>query len=206
MAVEIVALLGAARAATEVLKESRQLVQDIRSSGVFRKNDEARQELQAKLDELAQNLRDVGKLAQYGEDYTRRHEEILELLWDSERARAFLKQNELACNDAGHPDYVGAWQVLEAIRESMDKRRDPALESLDAQASWYSERERAQMDERRENLVRAFERASQAIRVKAGSDARHQLDALIEQLEHVENALNRTLYDDIFQSLQELAA
>lgn len=206
MAVEIVALLGAARAATEVLKESRQLVQEIRASGVFRKNDEARKELQAKLDVLAQNLRDVGKLAQYGEDYTRRHEEILELLWDCERARAFLKENEAACNDGSHPDYVGAWRVLETIRESMDKRRDPALESLDAQASWYSERERAQMEERRQNLVRAFERASEAIRVKAGSDARHQLDALIEQLEHVENALNRTLYDGIFQSLQELAA
>jgi hypothetical protein len=206
MAVEMIALLGAARAATGVLKESRQLVQEIRSSGVFRKNDEARTKLQEKLDELAQNLRDVGKLAQYGEAYTRRHEEVLELLWDSERARAFLKDNQDACNDSSHPEYTTAWRVLETIRESMDKRRDPALESLDASAAWYSDQDRIAMAERRQNLLRAFERASGSLRVKAGADARQQLDALIEQLEHVESALNRTLYDDIFHSLQELAA
>jgi hypothetical protein len=206
MAVEVAVLLGAARAATEVLKQSRELVGQMQQSGWFKKNDEAKKKLEEQLASLERNLHDVGKLAEYGEDYTRRHEEVLELLWDCERARSFLKENEAACSDTADPNYASSWRVLYAIRESMSKRREPILNALDDHGPWFDERDRNQMEERRQTITVAFERVSGDIRVQAAVDARHHLDALIEELEHIEGALNRTLYDGIFQSLQELAA
>ena len=155
---------------------------------------------------MREKLIDVGKLAAFGEDYTRTHEEVLRLLWDCERGRSFLKQNRIACGDARNADYDACWRVIDAIWVSVAARRDPVLRVLDDRANWLNETDRAQSEQRLKDWALAFERASSHIGAKAAGDALHELDTLVNELERVEHVLNRSLYDGVFQSLRELAA
>src|SRR5918996_1598092 len=68
MAIEIAALLGAARVAAGLVQDVHGLVGNIRS-GMLAKNDDAKRQLDEKLVALQQSLRDAARLAEFGEEY-----------------------------------------------------------------------------------------------------------------------------------------
>ena len=89
MAVEIAALLKAAGIAAGLVSEAQELVGKIRS-GMLAKNDEAKRELEENLLALQQSLRDAARLAKFGEEYAGTQQDVIELLWDVERAYGSL--------------------------------------------------------------------------------------------------------------------
>src|SRR6266508_1864761 len=111
MAVEIAALLGAARVAAGLVQDVHGLVGNIRS-GMLAKNDDAKRLLDEKLTELQQSLRDAARLAEFGEEYAGVQQEVVELLWDCERVRGSLRENREAASNDEHPRYAAAWETV----------------------------------------------------------------------------------------------
>jgi hypothetical protein len=204
MAVEIAALLKAAGVAAGLVSQAQEAVGKIRS-GVMAKNEEAKRELEQKLLELQQSLRDAGRLAKFGEEYAGTQQDVIELLWDCERAYGSLKENFEACRDSADPRYDASWVTVEQLFESIERRRAPLFEALDDRIAWLNEKDRAQISQRLQEAAMAVERASQAVRSKAAADADTHLRRIIEELRRVQSALNDTLRKGIFQSLEELS-
>ena len=88
-------------------------------SGFRAQNDEVRKELAQQLEQLEGSIRAVGDLAYVGEEYGRMHEEVRGLLWDCERARAFLVENRDDCVTRANPGYEPCWRILDTIFDSL---------------------------------------------------------------------------------------
>jgi chromosome segregation ATPase len=200
MAVEIAALLGAARVAAGLVKDVHGLVGNIRS-GMLAKNDDAKRQLDEKLTALQQSLRDAARLAEFGEEYAGVQQEVVELLWDCERVRASLRENLDATSDAADNRYDSAWQMV----ESVERRQEPLFRALDDRIAWLNDKDMGQIQQRLHDAARAVEGAAQAVRSKAAADADMHLRRIVDELRRVQSSLNDTLRKGIFGSLEELA-
>ena len=204
MAVEIAALLSAAKVSAGLVKEAHGVVSEIRS-GMLAKNDEAKRRLDEKLVALQQSLRDAARLAQFGEEYAGVQQDVIELLWDAERAHAYLKESFAVARDSGDARYEDSWSMLGQLFESVERRREPIFRALDDRIAWLNDKDRGQIAQRLQECALAMERASQAVRTKAASDAETHLRRIVEELRRVQSSLNDTLRKGIFGSLEELA-
>ena len=204
MAVEIAALLGAARVAAGLVQDVHGLVGNIRS-GMLAKNDEAKRQLDEKLTALQQSLRDAARLAEFGEEYAGVQQDVVELLWDSERARGSLRENQEAVRDSAHARYAAAWETVSQLFESVERRQEPLFRALDDRIAWLDERDRAQIQQRLTDAALAAQGAAQAVRSKASDDADMHLRRIVDELRRVQSSLNDTLRKGIFGSLEELA-
>lgn len=203
MAVEIAALIAAARGVSELLEQSKPLVAGIRD-GFGGGNKAAKEALTKKLDALQQNLRAAGELARMGEAYTRTQEEIRDLLWDCERAKAFLAENIEDCTDRNSPKYESCWRLLNSIFESIGKKRDPVRRALDDRARWYDQADKAQIEQRLTDFALAYASILESVRHRAAMDVRDRLATMIGYLEEVSGRLDDTMYDKILDALQTL--
>jgi hypothetical protein len=204
MAVEVVALLSAAKGAAELAHNVYDLVAKVRS-GRFTNNDEAKRELEEAIASLQQHLRDAGKLAEFGREYAGQQEDVADLLWEAERVRASLRENREAAADSSHPRYADVWQTIDQLFESVKQRQGPLWLALDDRINWLNETDKAQIRQRMQDGALAIEGAAQAIRLKASSDADVHLRRIVEELRRVLTSLNQTLRSGIFGSLQELS-
>src|SRR5215211_2662864 len=204
MAVEIAALLGAARVAAGLVQDVHGLVGNIRS-GMLAKNDEAKRQLDEKLVALEQSLRDAARLAEFGEEYAGVQQDVLDLLWDTERVRGSLRENREATSDSSHPGYSGAWETVGQLFESVERRQGPLFLALDDRIAWLNEKDKAQIQQRLNDGALAVQGAAQAVRSKASADADMHLRRIIDELRRVQSSLNDTLRKGIFGSLGELA-
>jgi hypothetical protein len=204
MAVEIAAVLGAARVAAGLVKEAHGLVGDIRS-GMLAKNDDAKRKLEEALTGLQQSLRDAGRLAEFGEEYAGVQQDVVELLWDCERVRASLRENREAVSDSGNPRYSGAWEIVAQLFDSVERRQEPLFRALDDRIAWLNDRDRGQIQQRLNDAAMAAQGAAQAVRSKASDDADLHLRRIVEELRRVQSSLSDTLRKGIFGSLEELA-
>jgi hypothetical protein len=204
MAVELAAVLGAARVAAGLVKEAHGLVGDIRS-GMLAKNDDAKRKLEEALTGLQQSLRDAGRLAEFGEEYAGVQQDVVELLWDCERVRASLRENREAVSDSGNPRYSGAWEIVAQLFDSVERRQEPLFRALDDRIAWLNDRDRGQIQQRLNDAAMAAQGAAQAVRSKASDDADLHLRRIVEELRRVQSSLNDTLRKGIFGSLEELA-
>jgi len=204
MAVEIAALLGAAKVAAGLVQDVHGLVGNIRS-GMLAKNDEAKRQLDEKLVALQQSLRDAARLAEFGEEYAGVQQDVLDLLWDTERVRGSLRENREATSDSSHPGYSGAWETVGQLFESVERRQGPLFLALDDRIAWLNEKDKAQIQQRLNDGALAVQGAAQAVRSKASADADMHLRRIIDELRRVQSSLNDTLRKGIFGSLGELA-
>lgn len=204
MVVEVTALLGAAKAATEVAQKVHGLVSQIRS-GRFTNNDQAKQDLERAIVELQQNLAEAGELAKAGGEYAGVQQDVVDLLWECEHAHSFLKENGPAANTAGNPGYEGTWGTIAQLFASVERQREPLFREADDRILWLNEKDRVQISQRLQEANSAAERASQAVRSKAGSDLDVNLRRMIEELRRVQSSLNDTVRKEIFGSLGELS-
>lgn len=203
MAVEIAALIAAARGVSELLEQSKPLVAAIKD-GFGGGNKAAKEELAKKLDELQTNLRAAGELARMGEAYTRTQDEIRNLLWDCERAKAFLAENIDDCNNRESPKYESCWRLLDSIFESIDKKRDPIRRTLDDRSRFYDAQDKAQIEQRLTDFALAYASIQESVRHRAAMDVRDRLATMIGYLDDVSDKLDDTMYDKILDSLQKL--
>lgn len=203
MAVEIAALIAAARGVSELLEQSKPLVAAIKD-GFGGGNKAAKEELAKKLDELQTNLRAAGELARMGEAYTRTQDEIRNLLWDCERAKAFLAENIDDCNNRESPKYESCWRLLDSIFESIDKKRDPIRRTLDDRSLFYDAQDKAQIEQRLTDFALAYASIQESVRHRAAMDVRDRLATMIGYLDDVSDKLDDTMYDKILDSLQKL--
>jgi hypothetical protein len=204
MAVEIAALLGAAKVAAGLVKEAHGLVGAI-STKRFANNQQAKRQLDEKLVALEQSLRDAARLAEFGEEYAGVQQEVVELLWDCERVRASLRENRDAASDDEHPRYAAAWETIAQLFESVERRQEPLFRALDDRIAWLNEKDKAQIQQRLQGAALAVEGAAQAVRSKASADADMHLRRIVDELRRVQSSLNDTLRKGIFGSLEELA-
>jgi hypothetical protein len=204
MAVEIVALLGAAKAAAGFVKDARDIVERI-SASRFANNSDAKRELEAKIAQIEQSLRDAARLAEFGEEYAGVQQDVVELLWDCERARGSLRENQQAVSDSSHPQYSGAWETIRQLFESVERRQEPLFRALDDRIAWLDARDKAQIQQRLTDAALAAQGAAQAVRSKASDDADTHLRRVVEELRRVQSSLSDTLRKGIFGSLEELA-
>jgi hypothetical protein len=203
MAVEIAALIAAARGVSELLEQSKPLVAAIKD-GFGGGNKAAKEELAKKLDELQTNLRAAGELARMGEAYTRTQDEIRSLLWDCERAKAFLAENMDDCNNRESPKYESCWRLLDSIFDSIDKKRDPIRRALDDRSRFYDAQDKAQIEQRLTDFALAYASIQESVRHRAAMDVRDRLATMIGHLDDVSDKLDDTMYDKILDSLQKL--
>jgi hypothetical protein len=204
MAVEVAALITAAKAAAGLVQGVSEAVEKIRS-GRFTNNDEAKRELQEKIGALQQSVRAAGSLAGFGREYAGLQEDVADLLWEAERVRASLRENREAAAAATHPRYTDVWETIDQLFESVKQRQGPLWLALDDRIGWLNETDRAQIRQRMQDGAVAIEGASTAIRLKASSDADAHLRRIVEELRRVQTALNQTLRTGIFGELQELS-
>jgi len=204
VAVEVVALIGAAKAAAGLAQDVHELVGKIRS-GRFTNNDDAKRELEEKIVALQKSVRAAGSLAGFGREYAGLQEDVADLLWEAERVRASLRENREAAADSGHPRYADVWETIDQLFESVKQRQGPLWLALDDRIGWLNETDRAQVRQRMQDGALAIEGASQAIRLKASSDSDVHLRRIVEELRRVQSSLNQTLRTGIFGELQELS-
>lgn len=204
MAVEIAALLGAAKVAAGLVQDVHGLVGNIRS-GMLAKNDEAKRLLDEKLVALQQSLRDAARLAQFGEEYAGVQQEVVELLWDCERVRGSLRENREATSNSDDPRNAAAWETVAQLFESVEHQQEPLFRALDDRIAWIDDKDRAQIQQRLQSAALAMEGAAQAVRSKASADADMHLRRIVDELRRVQSSLNDTLRKGIFGSLEELA-
>src|SRR5262249_2449565 len=143
--------------------------------------------------------------AEFGEEYASTQQEVIELLWDCERALSYLKENAAAASDSANARYAESWLMLTQLFESVERRREPLFAALDDRIAWLNEKDRAQIAQRLQECALATERASQAVRNKASADADVHLRRMVEELRRVQSSLNDTLRKGIFGSLEALA-
>jgi len=204
VAVEIAALLKAAEVAAGLVKDASGLVGQIRS-GMLARNDEAKKQLERTLVELQENLRDAARLAEFGEEYAGTQQDVIDLLWECERAHGYLKDNIDAMSDSANAGYTASWAMMETFYESIEHKREPFFRALDDRIAWLNEKDRAQIAQRLQEGEAAVQRASQAVRSKASSDTDLHLKRIVEELRRVQSSLNDTLRKEIFGSLEKLA-
>jgi hypothetical protein len=204
MALEITALLGAAAGAAKFVKEARGLVETI-STSRFANNGEAKRKLESKIAEIEQNLRNAGRLAEFGEEYAGVQQEVVELLWDCERVRGSLRENREALSNAGDERYDGAWEAIAQLFESVERRQEPLFRALDDRIAWLNDKDKGQIQQRLQSAALAVEGAAQAVRSKASVDADMHFRRIVDELRRVQSSLNDTLRKGIFGSLEELS-
>jgi hypothetical protein len=203
MAVEFAALLGAAKVAAELVKDARGIVESI-STSRFANNGEAKRKLEERITEIQQSMRDAATLAAYGDRYAGLQKDVADLLWEVERVRGSLRENREAASDSSHARYGDVWETIDQLFESAKQRQGPVYEALDDRIAWLNEKDRGQIQQRLQDAALAIEGASQAIRLKASSDADMHLRRIVEELRRVQSPLNDTLREGIFGSLREL--
>ena len=204
MAVEVAALITAAKAAAGLVQGVSEAVEKIRS-GRFTNNDEAKRELQDKIVSLQASVHATGKLAEFGRGYAELQEKVASLLWEVERVRGSLRENREAAGDSAQPRYADVWETIDQLFESVRQGQGPLWLSLDDRIGWLDETDRAQIRQRMQDGAFAIESASTAIRLKASSDAEVHLRRIVEELRRVQTLLNETLRNGIFGQLQELS-
>jgi hypothetical protein len=180
-------------------------VESIRS-GPLSGNAKTKQELEAKLSELAQSLQHAGSLAWVAAAYSRTNENVLDLLHRCQRADRFLRDNMDKLADGQNHGYQSAWQLMDNLFESISESRDVPRTAMLDRSRWYDEDDRAKIDLRLRDFSIAYERANQAVSVKAARDARRELQGMIEPLADVETLLEDTIYEKVLRTLQQLAA
>jgi hypothetical protein len=205
VAAGITALLGAAEAVNKVVKEAKPAIQKI-SSGMFGRaaNEEAKAELDAAFTELEGHLRRVGELARLGEQQARLNQDVHRLLWDCERARAFMTENFDDASDRKRPGYESAWRIMDTIFDSIEKRDDLIASVQADSARWFDAADRQGVVDRVTDYAEAKNRASESVQNRAAITAQARIDAMCAALDKVTGALNRTMYDKVFHDLQLL--
>lgn len=204
MAVEVVALIGAVKAAAGLAADVHEAVSRIRS-GRFTNNEEAKRELEEKLAALEQSVRAAGSLAGFGDEYAELQVKVADLLWETERVRASLRENREAAADSSHARYADVWDNIDQLFESVKQRQAPLFAALDDRIGWLNDKDKGQIQQRLQDAALAVEGASQAIRLKASTDTEVHLRRIVDELRRVQSALNETLRDGIFGALQELS-
>lgn len=204
MAVEVAALLGAARVAAGLAHDVHDLVGKIRS-GRFTNNDEAKRELEETIGALQRSLGEAGQLARYGEEYTGLQQEVVELLWECERLRASLRDNDKAISQASDPGYGPAWEGIAQRFDSVELRQGPLFRALDNRIELLNDKDLGQIQDRLNDAALASQGAAQAVRSKASADAEMHVRRMIEELRRVQTSLNDSLLKGIFGSLKELS-
>jgi hypothetical protein len=204
MVVEAGLVFGAAKAAAEAAQSVYGLIQDIRT-GRFANNDEAKEKLEVAIAELQAHLRDAGALARHGEEYTGLQQDVVELLWECERLRASLRENNRAISQSTDPGYGPAWDGIAQMFDSVELRQAPLFRALDNRIEWLNDKDFGQIQDRLNDAALASQGAAQAVRSKASADAEMHVRRMIEELRRVQASLNDSLLKGIFGSLKELA-
>jgi hypothetical protein len=201
---EIAVALGAAKVAVGLVQDAHALVGNIRS-GMLAKNDEAKRQLDEKLGALKDSLRAAGRLAKYGEEYASVQQDVLDLLWETERVRGSLRENREAASDSSHPRYSSAWETIAQLFDSVQQGQGPLFLAFDNRIVWLNETDKAQIQQRLQSAGMAVEGGAQAIRNQASADADMHIRRIIDELRRVQASLNDTMRKGIFGSLGDLA-
>ncbi|RMF29186.1 MAG: hypothetical protein D6759_14415 [Chloroflexi bacterium] len=205
MPLDLSTLLSSVGLLNSLVEETIPLVQTIRS-GFRANNEEAKQHLSERLKQLQQNLQQAGQLARVAEAYLRTYEDVLELVWLCRRAERFLKGNLDNCRNRDNPDYLGCWNVLDAMFETIDSNRDTPRKAVMDRARWYDEEDKKQIEILFQQFTQAYERASVCVRTKVADDLLHELRGMTRSLQDAEALLQSTLYDKILRALQALGS
>jgi hypothetical protein len=201
---EIAVALGAAKVAVGLVQDVHDLVGKIRS-GVLAKNDEAKRELDETLDALKDSLRAAGRLAKYGEEYAGVQQDVLNLLWETERVRGSLRENREAASDSSHPQYSSAWETIAQLFDSVQQGQGPLFLAFDNRIVWLNETDKAQIQQRLQSAGMAVEGGAQAIKNQASADADMHIRRIVDELRRVQASLNDTIRKGIFGALGELS-
>lgn len=194
MAVELSvgALISAAGSIGTLLREAIPLAQSIRS-GLRASNEDAKQQLQGRLAELQESLKQAGKLADVAREYSATLENVAELLWLVERAERFLADNIDACRRKTNPAYPSSWQILGLTIDSINANRDAIGKAmLEDRSTWYDERDKGMLRAHFQEFNDAFGRADSATTDKLADRLQNEVRAMKRPLVSAQTVLRAT--------------
>ena len=203
MVLELSALLSSAQAVGVLVKETVPIARTI-SSNLFARNEEAKRQLEAKLQEFQQNLQDVGKLAWVAEEYVRNHQSVQELLSLCRWAERFLRENLDDCLDRNSARYAESWKVLEVMLDTIEMNRQPSLNAAMDRVTWHSEQDKNQVELRLHDFEAAYGQSVAFLKTRAADQLLGKLGDMTGALQYVQTALQDTLYARILRTLQQL--
>jgi hypothetical protein len=204
MVLEATALAAAIKGSADLVREALSLAETIRS-GLRADNEKAKKELTDRLAALEQVLPHVSALAAMTERYVRLHEDLVGLLSSTQRAQHLLVDSLEDFNDSKNPRYAGSWRVMETLFSEIDAERGPIQEATYNRTEWSGQRDRDQVEPLLAQFETAYQTAAQAVRYRASSDVRANLEQMVRPMQTAESLIRNTLYGDILPALQELA-
>jgi hypothetical protein len=203
MVLEVTALVGAAKATTDLVKVAIETVDEIRS-GFRADNEAAKKKLAEQLAALKQSLHESGRLARFAERYVRTHEEILVLLDHVQRAQQLVGDNVDDFRDQSSARFESSWRVLETLFSSIDDSLRPVREAVFDRMDWFVPLDKGQIEPALSEFEGAYREARQSVRLKAGNDIRSGLDQMARPLQVAETLVRNTLFREILPGLQSL--
>jgi hypothetical protein len=179
------------------------LAGDIRS-GLRVDNEDTKERLTTELDALQVKLGQLGDLAVIAERYSRLHGDVTILLDHVVRAERMISDEADAFRSKSNPRYAGNWRVIESMFAAIEAARGPIVDAVFNRISWFNEIDRAQIQPHLSAFDADYRAAQQAMKLKAASDVRVNLEAMARPLQAAERLTSGTLYDQIFPALQSL--
>jgi hypothetical protein len=202
VAVEVAGLLAAGRTAIGLMGEAQKLVTGLRQSGFLGRSTEGKQELQQALERLRASLRDVGQLATLAQGYSTFQVEVLALLSACQTVRRFTRDNRDLLLDPRQAGYQTSWRICELMFEQVSARREPIFRVLDDRTRWFTDQDRAQIEQRLNDFALQYERAAKSVEMHT-MRAESELEAMVEGLNRVEATLD-VAHDAVFDAIREL--
>jgi hypothetical protein len=199
---ELIALLGAAKGVTELVKTGDELLERIQSS-FLTKNDAAKQELRRRFAEIESRLKDVGSVSRVTELYFEAYENVSRLYLLSSKADAFIDANLPHLRNRNSPTYAGDWKLLEEMFDAIDRDRGKAKEvSMDV-ARWYSEADARSLTDKFNRFTSSYDSATSHLQTKKPVDIRPHVRTMTQELANVQVQLRNTI-DTILNDLQQI--
>lgn len=191
-------------ALSEVVKGVGSVIDRIQS-GRHADNEEARNALAGQVSELEASLKQVGELAGVAESYGRALEDVLELLWLSERAQQVVEEQiQDGVSGSGSPGQETGWAVFNDLWSRIDRGRDPVRKSTMGLSNWFDGNDAGQMTGIFKRFDQHYFSASAFARGKQSAPLADQLRAMVIELRDAVTLLRNTLYDRILRTLQTL--
>lgn len=189
-------------ATLQLIGELGKLVDKL-SGGLFGKG-AASQEAQAKLAQVQASIREIGKLGEVARAYATAHDEVRHLLFLSERAEQFLRDNVDVARTRGAAEYSASWQLMATWFDTLATTQDAVRKNVLDRSEWYDDQDRNQIGLLLTQFTAAYNQASTAARNHLADELLHHLREMSARLRDADSLLRNTLYDKVFRAIQGL--
>lgn len=203
MPIELAAMLAGAAAISGIVDSSMKVVDSIR--GRFAgSNNEAKEKLQAELNELSHNLGAIGKLAESADSYLEALEQIRHLEVDALLLDQYLGFYSDALRNFMSATHESSWKAVEQLVDAIDRDRDLPTQVHLNRKDWFDVADDQMLGSRLNDVNSAYVALVERVKTRGYPEVVSALDGLQKTLREIELLLRGTLADRILAGLKQV--